>query len=195
MPAKKPLTLVVLGDPASGKGVQANKLAEKYKCKILDVGKMLRLEASENPKGPIAKAMQRGRPAPTMPVQKMVRSAILKLSPQEGFILSQNPMLFPEAQVVVSAMKKAGREPICVYIAIPLKEALIRSARRAALSKDQKRIDDNKEITTKRHREYKKIMASTIDLLKKNYPYAKISGVGSVNEITKRLCVFIKKNS
>lgn len=105
--APKPLRLVIMGPPASGKGTYAQRLARDYSVIHISAGDLLRAHAKDNPE--IAAIMQRGDLVPTPLVVGLVKERLKKDDVQaRGFLLDGFPRRLAEAKELKAMLKAEG---------------------------------------------------------------------------------------
>ena len=86
-----------------------------------------------------------------------------------------------EARLLVAQLESAGRrEPFVIYLYIPVAESYRRRMRRG-------RKDDTEEAFKNRMAYYQKDVARTIAFFKTIYAFKKISGLGTRQEVAKRI--------
>jgi adenylate kinase len=106
-PAAKPLRLLIMGPPASGKGTYALRLAADYGIVHVSAGDLLREYSKTHPE--IAEIMERGELVPAALIVELVRERLKKDDIREkGFILDGFPRRLAEAQELKLMMKAEG---------------------------------------------------------------------------------------
>lgn len=99
MPATR---LIFLGPPGSGKGTQAQRLAEKYGLVQLSSGDVLRNERQEGSLigKQAASFMDAGKLVPDEVITGVMLAAVDRLSPGTGFVLDGFPRTVPQAETL-----------------------------------------------------------------------------------------------
>jgi len=105
---EKPTIVILTGPPGSGKGSQAPKMVELYGLKHLSTGDMLRAAvAAGTPLGKKASAiMQAGDLVDDELVNGIVGEALTNPECSNGVILDGYPRTVPQAEALVSLLKK-----------------------------------------------------------------------------------------
>lgn len=102
--ADKPLVLVLIGPPASGKTTQADYIFRKYKIPVITVENLL------------TEPMKRGDPA----VNDLVRAEILKIDTARGFVLDGYPATRAQATYLAAMLDEMKfPQPFIVQLNIP----------------------------------------------------------------------------
>jgi adenylate kinase len=103
----KPLRLVIMGPPASGKGTYAQRLARDYGVVHISAGDLLREYAKTHPE--TAEIMQRGDLVPAELVVGLVRERLRQADVQQrGFLLDGFPRRLEEARALREMMVEEG---------------------------------------------------------------------------------------
>ncbi|MDO8516006.1 MAG: nucleoside monophosphate kinase [bacterium] len=189
---RKPLNIMLLGDVASGKGTQAARLAKRYKLYDLDMGRELRREKD---RFDYSKTAARGILTPTKYVRRILKNKIESMPPRQGILFDGTPKMIGEARLVVRLLKQAGRkDPICIYVSIPVQEII----KRAQLRVDYKgkrvirREDDRPEAVRNRLRYYGIQKKKVAAYFRSKYGLAKISGLGTKAQVYARIVKHIE---
>ncbi len=192
-----PLNIILLGDPASGKGTQAARLVKKYGFYDLDMGKEVRkpaMKARFDYKGTTAV----GKLAPTAVVRNIFRRVIQETPPRQGILFNGTPKMIGEAKLIAGWLQQYKREDLLViYLRIPASETLRRTQKRREYVRGKlvKRDDDAERALKNRWRYYKTQISRVVAFFKKKYPFREISGIGSRAEVWKRIQRVIASNT
>ena len=188
----EPLNIILLGDIAAGKATQVAFLTKRYPLYDLDMGKELR-----NPRfreiGRYDKTAGRGIVSPTFVVRNIFKERIPSIPASRGILFDGTPKMIGEAKLIRRLLKENGRNKVLfIYLSIPFSEMVKRSRVRW---QSEKRPDDMKEGMKRRWTGYyqKHIYGKIIPYFSKHYPHKKISGMGTREEVWKRLHAEIKK--
>jgi adenylate kinase len=187
--------LILLGDPASGKGTQARVLARKCHFYNFDMGKEVRKPAVLASYD-YAHTTAIGKLTPTSVARGILRRVISKTPAQKGLLFNGHPKMIGEAQFVSKWLKKyKRRDPLVLYVHIPMEETLIRARRRVAYvaGKRRKRDDDAERAIRNRKRYYKEQVSRVVTFFKKKYTVKFVSGMGTRAEVAKRIEQEVKK--
>jgi len=123
------VNILLIGAQGSGKGTQAELLAQKLHLKPLASGDILRdAIARETPLGKQARPyLERGDLVPDAVVVGLILDAIQQLDDERGFILDGFPRTIPQAQTLDERLA-AHNQPIeaAVYLEVPREQLLDR---------------------------------------------------------------------
>lgn len=209
------MRIVLLGAPGSGKGTQAELLAERYKVRQISTGDLLReAVASNSPLGRQAKiAMDAGQLVSDDVVLGIIQERILRPDARNGFILDGFPRSLPQAEALDQLLGSVGRPlDLAVLLAVDVDALLQRLAgRRTCLScgqvynvfyspphiddrcdacggKLRHRADDNEETIGNRLRVYETQTLPVIDYYRQQGLLRTVQGVGEISRIFKAMC-------
>ncbi len=184
-----PFNIILLGDPASGKGTQSAHLAARYGMYDFDMGR--EVKKPENLKlYDYAHTTAVGKLTPTAVARKIFREKILGTPAREGIVFSGTPKMIGEANLVERLLRERGRrDPLVIYLHIPLKEVLVRMrGRRVEVQgKAIVRDDDNERALMNRRRYYREQVSRVVDFFRERYEFRRISGMGTENEVAARI--------
>ena len=194
--------IVIFGAPGSGKGTQSDKIIAEFGVAHISTGDVLRSEIKANTDlGTIASQyIQDGKLVPDDLIINMLAKTLDKLirdanvcggNNLHGVIFDGFPRTIAQAQALDEMLAERG-EKVNIVIGLEVEdEELI--ARIVARGKTSGRSDDNEETAKKRLETY---YAQTLPL-KEFYvsqgKYAKINGVGSIEEIYESIRAAIKQ--
>jgi adenylate kinase len=107
---RRPLRIVMLGPPGSGKGTQAHIISELYGVPVITTGDMLREAAANGTQyGRIADGyMSRGELVPDEIVNGVVGERLGRSDLENGFILDGFPRSTPQAEFLDSYLEEHG---------------------------------------------------------------------------------------
>lgn len=175
------MNLIILGAPGSGKGTQADLLAEKFGLTHLSSGQLLRKEAETgSPKGKlIADLLIGGKLLPFETVLELLEPALKTIT--SGFILDGTPRnlhqseyldyFFQENKITLNKV---------IYLDIPIEEGVKRIMKRAEI---EHRSDDNYESVKKRMQAYQAETLPVIDYYQEKGLLLKIDGTPDIQTI------------
>ncbi len=191
---KKPLNIILLGDPASGKGTQAAKLVKKYGLYNLDMGNEIRKPAVRATYD-YSRTSAVGGLTPTRIVRGILQRVISQTPLRQGILFNGNPKMINEAKLVRKLLKQYKRAtPLVLYVNVPMKETLLRAKKRRVHAGRNlvKRDDDTEEAIRKRKKYYKKQISRVVQFFREEYGVKNISGVGTRAEVWARILKAVK---
>lgn len=188
----RPINIILLGDPAAGKATQAEFLTKKYGLYDFDMGKELNLLRSTNPEIDeiLKRNTDKGNLTPTQIVRGILKDKIAQINPEVGILFDGHPKMLGEAKLVAKLLKQASRSAtIVIYLSVPSQVTIERIHSREGYfsGKFGKRADDSVAALKNRVKYYRKNVSQVIDFFKSQYPYKKISGLGSRQEVFKHI--------
>ncbi|MBQ3293612.1 nucleoside monophosphate kinase [Candidatus Saccharibacteria bacterium] len=166
--------IILFGLAGSGKSTQGQILAKKHKLVWLSVGQVLR------DTGKFDKILEKGELVPDEKVVKIMHEKIREIQKTgKDIILDGFPRDIWQAKWVAEHL--AADITQAVVLDAPQDELLVRIMARG-------REDDTREAVEKRFDIVEKNLSGILrELSKKNIKISKISGLGSVETVTKRL--------
>ena len=193
---KKPTmkNIVLFGPPGAGKGTQAEVLKSKYKLTHISTGDVFRNNIRNNtPLGKIAKSyIDEGNFVPDEVTINMLEEKVNKMPNANGFIFDGYPRTIPQAIALDKFLLEKGETVSgMVALEVPDDELVQRILNRGKTS--ERPDDENEQKIRYRFNEYH----AKTEILKDFYliqnKYFGINGVGTIEEITERLCNIIDK--
>jgi adenylate kinase len=201
------MRLVLLGPPASGKGTQARRLVERLGAPQISTGDMLRAaRAAGTELGKEAESyMSAGKLVPDSVVIGLVAERIREADAQAGFILDGFPRTVPQAEALEERLNAAGLAlDAAVQIDVPRELLLERATlRRTDVRTGQiyhlkysppppdavldHRADDREEVVASRLDQYDAMTAALLPHYDKLGLLRRVDGVGSPDEITRKI--------
>lgn len=192
---KKPFNLILLGDPASGKGTQAARLAKKYSFYNLDMGNEVR-KPTARAQYDYAKTTAIGKLTPTAVVRNIFKKVIAATPARQGILFNGTPKMINEAKLVARELARAKRsDPLVIYLNIPVNEMFRRAGKRRELmnGKRVRRDDDSACALRNRQRYYKEQVSRVVVFFGERYTVKNISGMGTEAAVGKKIETAIKK--
>ena len=173
--------IILFGLAGSGKGTQGKALSEIFGWRWLSVGQVIR------DTGEYAATIDKGNLIPDSDVIKLMNKQIQK-SEAEGFdvILDGYPRTKEQAEWLMDNM--SDKINGAIILEVPKEELIERLILRGR--------DDDKERSSieRRFEVFEQNICSILPLLEvKNIPVERVDGVGSVEEVTRRLIKVIKE--
>lgn len=143
--------VVLLGPPGSGKGTQAERLAEELGVPAISTGEMLRRSAAEGTElgKRVEGIMLLGHLVDDDSMAEVVRERLAREDAREGFLLDGYPRTLPQGETLESILGTQGVElDAVVLIEVPEPVLFARLSAR-------KRPDDTEEVIRERQRVYR----------------------------------------
>ena len=178
------LNIVIFGAPGSGKGTQSDKIIAEYGVEHISTGDVLRAEIKGNTElGKTAAAyINDGKLVPDSLIIDILASTLdAKGKDIKGVIFDGFPRTIAQAEALNSMLAERGEEFSAVIGLEVNDEELIK--RIIARGKTSGRADDNEETAKKRLDTYYSQTMPLKDFYIKEGKYAKIDGVGSIDDI------------
>ncbi len=186
--------IVLFGPPGSGKGTQAEVLKDIYNLVHISTGDVFRYNIkNESTLGKLAKSyMDDGNLVPDDVTINMLKAEVEKHPDVHGFIFDGFPRTESQAKALDVFLNEKN-EPIKGMVALEVPEDLLveRLLNRGLTSG---RTDDQ-DVSKIRNRfkEYQTKTAVLQDYYAKQNKYFGVNGVGSIEDITERICQVIDK--
>ena len=178
------LNIVIFGAPGSGKGTQSDKIIAEYGVEHISTGDVLRAEINCNTElGKTAAAyINEGKLVPDSLIIDILASTLdAKGKDIKGVIFDGFPRSIAQAEALNNMLAERGQEVSTVIGLEVNDEELIK--RIIARGKTSGRADDNEETAKKRLDTYYSQTMPLKDFYIKEGKYAKIDGVGSIDDI------------
>ncbi len=213
------MRIVLLGAPGSGKGTQAELLAERYKIPYFSSGDLLResVASGSAPGRQVKLAMDAGQLVGDDILLGIIQERILRPDARNGFILDGFPRSLPQAEALDLLFDGLGRPlHLALLLAVDVDALLQRLVgRRTCLSCGQvynvfyappridgrcdacggrlrHRADDNEETIGNRLRVYELHTLPVIEHYKSQGKLRTVQGVGDITNIFKAMCKVVE---
>jgi adenylate kinase len=200
------LRLVFVGPPGAGKGTQAQIICAKWGIPQISTGDMLRAAKKENRlPADIAAKMASGGLVPDDYVVGLIEERTTNADCESGFLLDGFPRTVPQGKSLDAMLAKRGLKLDKVLALEVAKELLVE---RAVLRRTDKRTgqiyhmkykpppadaelehraDDQEEVVRKRLDTYEAMTSELLPWYETTGRLVRVDGVGSVDEVTKRV--------
>lgn len=143
------MNIIIFGPQGSGKGTQAEKLANKFNLSHIETGQIFRdIAKIDSPLGIKIKNLSESKELiPDEITVDVLRHYLEKVSDEKGIILDSAPRTIGQIEPVEEMMKEEGR-PIdkAIYITLPYGDSVARITRRFACTKCLKSLILGKHI-------------------------------------------------
>jgi len=145
------MNIIIFGPQGSGKGTQANKLAEKFNLSHIETGQIFRdIAKIDSPLGNKIRDLSESKELiPDEITVDVLKHYLEKISDDKGVILDSAPRTIGQIQPVEEMMREEGR-PIskAIYITLPYGDSVARITRRFACTNCAKPLILGKHIQT-----------------------------------------------
>jgi adenylate kinase len=182
------LNIIICGAPGCGKGTQSDLIVEKYTLKHLSTGDLLREEiAKKSNLGIEAESfISKGNLVPDEMILDMLSMAIEdQTKDSNGIILDGFPRNVAQAEALETLMTRLNKEiTVLIDLHVDNQELINRLIKRGETSG---RSDDNLETIKKRLEVYESKTAPVSNFYMNKNKYAAIDGMGTIDEIFKRI--------
>jgi adenylate kinase len=186
------LNIAIFGPPGAGKGTQSKFLIEKYNLTYISTGDILRAEIAEGSDlGRKAKdVIAAGKLVSDDLIVQIIEKKILR-EKKDGILFDGFPRTVVQAYILDGLLLKLNTQlSFMLSLEVPREELITRLLERG---KSSGRSDDNLQVIENRLREYEEKTLPLKEFYKARGKFISIDGVGSIEEITKRLTDAIEK--
>lgn len=186
------INIVLFGKPGAGKGTQAEFLKEKYNLVHISTGDVFRYNLKNDTElGKQAKAfMDRGDLVPDELTIKMLQDEVEKNLQATGFLFDGFPRTIAQAEALDRFLESKGWNVTATVALEANDEILIQ--RLLERGKTSGRADDQDESKIRnRYEEYNEKTAPLIDYYTQKGLFYSVDGIGTIEEITRRLSTII----
>jgi len=186
--------IVLFGPPGAGKGTQAQYLKNIYKLKHISTGEVFRFNIKNNTKlGILAKSfMDKGNLVPDEVTIKMLKTEVENSTNTNGFIFDGFPRTTFQAKTLDTFLASKGIQVNAMIALIVPENLLVERLMSRGLTSGRTDDQDDKKIRN-RFSEYQTKTAILVDFYSAQNKYFGVNGVGTVKEITTRLCNIFDK--
>jgi len=215
------MNLIVLGPQGSGKGTQAEKLAEKFNLEHIDMGKSLREVAKQDT--PLGKEIWQiqnvtNTLVPSRILREVLHLKINSLPREQGILFEGVPRTIDQQGYLEEEINNSGRKiDAVIFITIPKEETMKRIGKRWVCKKHQhvlimgkdiqseqdkcpidgseifQRIDDTPAGIKKRLQVNREETMPVIEDYRKRNLLIEINGLPSIDEVSKNIISEIGK--
>ena len=187
------INIVLFGKPGAGKGTQAEFLKDKYNLVHLSTGDIFRFNIKNDTElGRLAQTfMDKGDLVPDAVTIQMLQSEVDRNPQAAGFLFDGFPRTLAQAEAL-DAFLSSKNEEITATVALEADDNIL-VARLLARGKTSGRPDDqDEEKIRNRYDEYNQKTAPLMHFYAAQNKFYAVDGIGSIEEITKRLSAVIE---
>ena len=186
------LNIVLFGPPGAGKGTQSANLIERYDLVHLSTGDIFRYNMKNDTElGQLAKSyIEKGELVPDNVTIQMLESEVNKNPEAKGFIFDGFPRTTAQAEALDAFL--TGRDTgITWMLALEVEEQELRQRLLKRAETSGRADDADPEVIQNRIDVYNRETAPVADYYRSQDKYMGINGIGTIEEITERLCMVI----
>jgi adenylate kinase len=212
------MNIIFLGAPGAGKGTQADRIADAYGIPTISTGNMIREALAKGTEmGLKAKAfIEAGQLVPDAVVIGIIQERLALADCANGFILDGFPRTIPQAEALeemgvtidkvvdievaddIITARMSGRR-VCPKCGAPYHTESLKPKKEGICDKCgtelQQRKDDKPETVADRLKVYHEQTEPLKDFYAKRGTLKEVDGLGSVDEITKRVKDALEANA
>jgi adenylate kinase len=188
------VNFLIFGPPGSGKGTQSVRLAEKFNLLHLSTGDMLRAEfkAGTELGKKMSLIMSKGELVPDEVVIEMIANKIDSSKGSAGFLFDGFPRTVAQTVSLEKMLNDRGMKiDQMLVLDVDHDELVKRLIARAELS--GRPDDKDPAVIENRIDVYKEKTEPIINYCNQKGLYQPVNGMGSIDDIFKRLCDYMKK--
>ncbi|MEX0720532.1 MAG: adenylate kinase [Balneolaceae bacterium] len=179
------MNIILFGPPGAGKGTQAKLLEEDFNIPHLSTGDIFRAAIkNETPLGmKVQSILDSGQLVPDETVVDLVADELSNEKYTDGYILDGFPRTVPQAEAFDFFLQKNNDQlDAFILLIVPEQELINR-----ILSRGEGRSDDTEEKVKTRLRVYHEETEPVMNHYKKQGKVQEINGLGSIEEIFRRI--------
>jgi adenylate kinase len=179
--------MLLLGPPGAGKGTQALRLVAKFGIPQISTGDMLRgaVAAGTSVGRQAQEYMDRGELVPDAVVIGVAEERLSQDDAESGFVLDGFPRTAAQAEALDALLQRIGTGlDRCVALVVDEDSLVTRLLGRAQI---EGRTDDNEDAIRTRMGVYHEQTAPLVDYYRRRGILVEVDGLGSVEEVAKRI--------
>jgi adenylate kinase len=188
------VNFLIFGPPGSGKGTQSVRLAEKFNLVHLSTGDMLRAEITAGSElgKKMSTIMSKGELVPDEVVIEMIASKIDKTKGSAGFLFDGFPRTVEQTiELEKMLAKRKMKIDLMLVLDVDHDELVSRLVSRAELS--GRPDDKDPAVIENRISVYKSKTEPIINYCREKRLYQPVNGMGSIDDIFRRLSDYMQK--
>jgi adenylate kinase len=188
------VNFLIFGPPGSGKGTQSVKLAEKFNLTHLSTGDMLRAEIATGTElgEKMSSIMSKGELVPDEVVIEMIAAKVDSTKGSAGFLFDGFPRTVTQTEELEAMLNDRGMKiDRMLVLEVDHDELVRRLITRAEIS--GRPDDKNPAVIENRIDVYKEKTEPIIEYCRKRGIYQPVDGMGTIEDIFRRLAGYMKK--
>jgi len=181
------LNIAIFGPPGAGKGTQSAKIVEKYNLTYIATGNLLREEIASGSKlgKTVEDIIQHGGLVSENLILEMLEEHLFSKQSTSGFLFDGFPRTRVQAYMLDGLLMKINTKlNHLISLEVPQQLCIDRLIKRGLTSG---RSDDNEKTIKNRLIEYGEKTEPVMNFYKEKGIYRSINGVGTIEEIFKRI--------
>jgi adenylate kinase len=178
------MRLLLIGPPGSGKGTQAERIADHFGITHISSGELLRKHVEEQTSigRMVADVVARGDLVPDSIVMDILRKPVEAASQRGGYVLDGFPRTVAQAESAYLVAKDLNaRVQVALYLKVPGGDLIERMLRR---SHDAGRNDDQEEIMHHRIAVFDELTTPLLDYYANREILITVDGAHPIPEVT-----------
>jgi adenylate kinase len=174
--------IIIFGIQGSGKGTQAQIIAEKKRMQIFETGAELRKIKKEDSElgKTVREIIDRGDLVPNEIVKDIVSHFIDGISAEEPVLFDGIPRSIPQKKTLDALLEKKGRTPVGLFLDVPKDEVVKRM-------KERGREDDTDEVIERRIGNYETETLPVILEYESEGNLIRVNGFQEIDEVTREI--------
>jgi adenylate kinase len=188
------VNFLIFGPPGSGKGTQSIKLAEKFNLTHLSTGDMLRAEIAAGTElgEKMSSIMSKGQLVPDEVVIEMIAAKVDSIKGSTGFLFDGFPRTVAQTEELEAMLNDRGMKiDRMLVLEVDHDELVRRLITRAEIS--GRSDDKDPAVIENRIDVYKEKTEPIIEYCRKRGIYQPVDGMGTIEDIFRRLAGYMKK--
>jgi adenylate kinase len=188
------VNFLIFGPPGSGKGTQSIKLAEKFNLTHLSTGDMLRAEIAAGTElgEKMSSIMSKGQLVPDEVVIEMIAAKVDSIKGSTGFLFDGFPRTVAQTEELEAMLNDRGMKiDRMLVLEVDHDELVRRLITRAEIS--GRPDDKDPAVIENRIDVYKEKTEPIIEYCRKRGIYQPVDGMGTIEDIFRRLAGYMKK--
>ena len=186
---ESPQNVVLIGRPGSGKGTQGEIFAEKHNFHYISTGELLLAEMNKGSEiGKSVKSLyENGISVSDETIIRLVEEEMSQIHGNRGFIFKGFPRTLVQTYILEGMLRRLNASvSLVVYLDVPMLECFKRLSKRCQTD-DARPYDKTTDLIIGRMEEFETKINTVVKYFKKQNKLVQVSGIGSPEEVAKRL--------